>query len=297
MRTLVVLFLPVLACVPAEKQRCAADEYRTLDGDCAPADAHDDTDDGRDVDPDEPPETADPGETAEPVETGGDDEPDDTGAEDDTGEPDPGEEHDAASSFEGRTWRIDLSAAVWDEPSGLGDVLVGAIESPILLQVWAASDSALDVVGAVADWDDVDGDGDRDEQDPCALTLDLSGSAFTNPGFEIGPSTLSIIVDGIPMSLEDTTIMGAFEPGGASFDAELEGMMDTRPLAAWLDPEGSDDAACELLASLAYGHCETCPSDGEPYCVPVHFDEMLGVEVSMEILEITEDTLPAFCAE
>ena len=54
-------------------------------------------------------------------------------------------------------------------------------------------------------------------------------------------------------------------------DAGLEGMIDTVPLVPLVAPGASDDAICDLIASLG-ASCVPCPVTGGPYCLPYRSD-------------------------
>jgi len=62
--------------------------------------------------------------------------------------------------------------------------------------------------------------------------------------------------------------------------------MDTRPLAAELDPEGGEDAICELVYETVGVSCEDCgPSNPGPFCLFVVAEDVSSAwDPSLEIV-------------
>ena len=163
----------------------------------------------------------------------------------------------------GNTYLVDYNDVEWVEPSELVDLFGDQVDlEHILIMVTDYNDATdeLGVVGALGE--DV---GAGIEQAACYTPMLFSDVDFAeNPTFSAGPSTLSVDLGGVTVTLEDLFIEATF-----STDAELlnnvaiTGYIDTRPL----DALGYGDIS--VLAAVLGISVVAC-SDGATECLYAH---------------------------
>ena len=202
-----------------------------------------------------------------------------------------------ASTLVGQTYNVDLASATFVEPPGVGPILQSQIgDIAMLFSLQPESDFSpsaqpgLQIVGAYGDV--IDPVNNVVEQEPCMETIgftmgvdgeigtaDDTPASWNNPTVELGPTDLEFFLQGIETTMQDVVITGTFHPdGGDSRGGVLAGKVDTRPLAPELDPEGGDDAICNLFEDTIGIECEPCRDDGtEPFCLSI-----LAVDVRSE---------------
>ena len=102
-------------------------------------------------------------------------------------------------------------------------------------------------------------------------TADDTPADWDDPRLLLGPTNLDISVQGIQATIDDLIIEGTFHPEGDDMrGGTFSGSVDTRPLAPELDPEGGEDAVCNLVEETIGIECEPCADDGsEPFCLSV----------------------------
>jgi hypothetical protein len=183
---------------------------------------------------------------------------------------------DLTTSIDNNTYALALGDARIVEPDGIGSVLSSYLTQDILVGVVSSSGGSLEMIGAIG----VEGVSPP-AQDYCDPTIDFPTADFSeSPYFTVGPQTTTLAVAGYSISIEDLAITGTFAPDGSSFGGgTLSGTIDTRPLAPLLDDSGDEGAICDLAVSFG-AVCETCPSDGQPYCLTLVADQITAEQVS-----------------
>ena len=190
--------------------------------------------------------------------TGDDDTGDDDTGDDDTGDDDSGDDDTVdPNPLVDNVYLVDLvnGGFVITEPAGVGALLQGYLpdDQAIIFSATDIDDGAgtIDVLIGAADkvnpntW-----------QQQAAPTIAETGS-WTNPDFEVGPTTLTLDLGGTPAWMGDAIFGGWYAPSGQE-------VLDTYLLAE-LDTVGLDVAIgqdpgfiCNLLGALGI-QCQTCP--------------------------------------
>ncbi len=191
----------------------------------------------------------------------------------------------------GNAYSLDIASARFVEPPGVGPALATFIDFELLLGVESVDDTAgeIVIVGAVAD-DETPG-----VQAACEQTIAFPAADISeNPYFQLGPQTLTISVQGEDITIEDLFVAGSFAPDGSYIDgAVLQGTVDTRPFATLVDPEGGENAVCELVEGLGLPGvaCIDCPDGTGAFCLDIEADS-----IGAEAVPTPIDPIPDPCA-
>jgi len=195
----------------------------------------------------------------------------------------------APKDLVGTVWRIDMGEGRWIEPrAAIHGRLVTYLESTILVSVDLVTDDWIEIEGARAL--------DDGAQDVCGATADFSAANFTeNPYFSAGPKVLTFKVANTMLVLENAEIEGAFTANGSAFEwVEVKGVFDTRPLDVKWKGKDSLGAVCQD-ASASGSACIPCASDGKPYCLVLHVDEISASLSGASVRSIAEDCSDPEC--
>jgi len=195
-----------------------------------------------------------------------------------------------------KTFNLDLAAADFVEPPGVGPILQSQIgDIAILFSVTDDSDftaNELHILGAVGD-----SEGGTVSQDLCGQTLGFTygpdgefgggddlPATWSNPAMSMGPTNLSLSFQGTEVDIEDLNITGTFHPDLTDMrGGTFAGRIDTRPLNGLLDPDGGEDAICVLVAETVGVKCEECGGDNPgPYCLTLVAENVNADRVSDE---------------
>lgn len=202
---------------------------------------------------------------------------------------------DLTADLVGKTYVVDLNGADFVEPAGVADLLLGQLENSILLGVQSTSPD-LQMLGAIS----VDGGTD---QDMCTETIPFPAADFaSSPYFEIGPEDTSITVAGFTVEILQLEVSGTFAADGSYFGGgTLRGELDARllaPLVGDLLGTTDPDEICGVVAGFGVA-CETCSSDGEPYCLGVYVRDITATEQGTTLVERStkEISVDPECAE
>ena len=189
------------------------------------------------------------------------------------------------STLVGTAFRIDLGAARFVEPEGVGSVLGSLLEQNILVGVTAADDSELVMIGAISV-------GQTDEQDMCNPTIEFPTASFSdNPYFQIGPKDTTISVSDISVEIQDLEVSGAFAADSSYFGGGvLGGTIDTRPLVDLVadGEEVGEGYICDLVSELGYAECVACPSGGD-FCLTLRVDQIVAEAIDDSLVVLSED--------
>ena len=246
MRTLLLLPLFLFACegkqvIGADSGPIGSDDDTGLNGDDADADTDTDTDADSDADSD--------------TDTDTDTDADTTPVED---------------SLEGNTYVVDIANANIVEPAGVGGIIGSFIDQELMVGVQSETATEIEMIGALSV-----GGSSPAEQDYCLPSIDFPTADFSdNPDFSIGPADALFVVSGYEVTFSEFQLSGTFAADGSDFhDGVLAASIDSRNVdAAMGQPEGT---VCTYASSLGTG-CETCPSDGEEYCLSFRAEDVVG---------------------
>ena len=172
----------------------------------------------------------------------------------------------------GTAYALDLSSATWVAPAG-GQVLFGQLfGGQLLLGVQAASDTEIDLLGGAATVLD---DGTV-QQDPCIATFDFAPADFSgNPYVQVGPTTLSLSFQGIPVPVKEVVLTGAFTADGQGIaDARLDAELDARDIADQVGTSWSQ--LCDMLTAYTGLSCVDCSTDGRAACIVLQVEDIDG---------------------
>ena len=189
----------------------------------------------------------------------------------------------------GTVWTIDMAGGRWIEPrAAINGRLIKYLQSTILVSVDLVTDDWIQIEGARS----LDGG----KQDVCAATADFLPSNFTeDPYFSAGPKVLSFKVANTLLDLEDAEIEGSFTADGSGFEAvEVKGVFDTRPLDVKWKGKDSLGAVCDESGASGSA-CIPCASDGKPYCLVLHVDEISATLSGASVRSIAEDCSDPEC--
>jgi hypothetical protein len=200
-------------------------------------------------------------------------------------------------SLEGMTYAVDLAAANFVKPEGVGALLGSLLTQSILIGVTEANDNTISMVGALSK------ENPSTDQDMCEPSIEFPVAAdFTAaPYFSIEADELSLAVSDFNVGIKDFTLSGEFASDGSYMGrGVLAGLIDSRDLVdaligGGLLGEGSTAAdVCELLASFTV-ECEPC-SDGEVSCLSIEVDEIEADETGTSVVE-QDECDPTACEE
>jgi hypothetical protein len=201
---------------------------------------------------------------------------------------------DGAESLIGRTYIVDLASATFVRPTGVGQLIQGALSQNILLGVTDATDTELFMMGAISKES-------SPEQDFCNPSIDFPDAAdFSNaPYFQIGPQDTTLSVAGYDITISELRVSGDFASSGDYFGGGvLMGEIDARGLVDVLAEVGAGDNAdeiCTLIATLSGAPCEPCSTDGLEYCLSIEVTDILAEEDPNQTLEEVADCDPDRC--
>jgi hypothetical protein len=103
------------------------------------------------------------------------------------------------------------------------------------------------------------------------------------------------VIANTKLVLENAEIEGSFTADGSGFEAvEVEGVFDTRPLDVPWKGKDSLGAVC-ADASASGSACIPCASDGKPYCLVLHVDEISATLSGASVRSIAEDCADPEC--
>jgi len=197
-----------------------------------------------------------------------------------------------------RTFVVDLSAANFVEPAGVGSLIGQFLSQNILLGVVSATDGPegeLEMRGAVSLEAST-------EQDFCNPSIEFPETAdfSESPYFQIGPEDTTLSAAGFDINIRQLRISGDIAPDYSYFGGGiLEGEIDARDLVIILASEGiiSDEdpsAVCELIAPFGVV-CGPCVSDGAEYCLNIYVNQIVAMEDAGNVLEQVDECDPEQC--
>jgi len=167
---------------------------------------------------------------------------------------------------------MDIESATWVQPAGVGALLTSQLEGDINITLTDHDSSSIKAVGAIFE---------GVEQDFCEPTVDFPEADFDDPGFVVGPGDISVDMQGISIEINNLYMSGMFASDCSWVGrGEVEGEVDARQLApAMADLLGTNDPEeiCALLAGFGV-ECQPCSTDGEPLCMTVELEDLVGVE-------------------
>lgn len=222
---------------------------------------------------------------------------DDTGSSTDTGADDSGDPGDVDtwdtaddddeggdgdwSEVQDRTYGFGLEDGTIVEPSGGEALVAGAVQQLVLFSVLDFGTDTIDAVGALS----VD-DRAPIEQDWCAPSFGFPGTRFEDGRFQAGPIDTTLLVSGIPTSLEQVVISGEFDADLEEFDqGTLDGYLDASALDDTLG-DGSRGSACANMAMLGV-YCEDCPVSASGNCLHVRVEDINAPVIDgLELVEV-----------
>ncbi|MCP4871104.1 MAG: hypothetical protein GY898_20545 [Proteobacteria bacterium] len=212
---------------------------------------------------------------------------------------------DNAPDLVGNVYNIDLAGATFVEPPGVGAIIGSQLDGFAILftpteesSFEAADQPGLHIVGALGEES-----GGSITQEACTETLAFTygedgvyGTAddvpagWNDPRLELGPTDLPLSIQGIEATIQNLIITGTFHPElddmqGGTFS----GRIDTRPLAPELDPDGDEDAICQLVFETVGVECEECgdPNPG-PFCLTLVAEDIVAAQVpDLELVPYT----------
>lgn len=192
------------------------------------------------------------------------------------------------------SFSLDLSRATWVQPAGGGAIFSELFDGLLLLGVESADEASIDLIAAIGQ-EYEDEYGTLVQQDPCYATADFESSDFrNNPYASVGPTTLSLDIEGITVPLQNVYVSGAFIGGTAVADATLAAELDMREAAAGFGGYYSDDQLCNLLSTYLGLDCIACLSDQEEKCVSLELKDISGQIV--DGLRVVPNEDPQECA-
>ncbi|MEZ4318080.1 MAG: hypothetical protein R3F61_11270 [Myxococcota bacterium] len=178
-------------------------------------------------------------------------------------------------SLQGRAFSLDLGGATWLEPGGVAPLLTLFFDAPVLIGVPLATDDQLHLNLALG-VEDSEGNLSQDPvEDAVPFPLvDFGGQ----PYFEAEAPAVDLDFSGVRIPVYSFAFSGTFGPNGNRIGGgTVRGIGDTRyagPLLGSSNPE----TVCTTAAGLGV-QCMACPTDGQPYCLPVSVEDIEGVYV------------------
>ena len=172
----------------------------------------------------------------------------------------------------GRAYQIDVANADFTEPAGVGAILGSQLDGMVFLMAATPESSGSDMHVILAQGEESAG---NVSQLPCVTTTyatagpdQVIGTAddapgdFDNPDITVGPVDLAFdaAIQGIGIgTVNDVFMTSTFHPALDDLQGGIvEGTIDTRPLAPELDPDGDEDALCQLLEEVVGVEFRSC---------------------------------------
>ena len=186
-----------------------------------------------------------------------------------------------------RVMLLDLGSADIVEPAGIGPLLEGFVADVyVLFHLMDVSDFAADelhIMGALGALD-----GSDVVQEMCTETIPLTfgqdgiidtaddlPARWEDPWLRVGPTDLTLEVEGTEATVRDLDLEMLFHPEGTDFvGGRLAGSIDTRQLISLVDSE-DPNAICELAEKVVGVSCVDC-GGGEPYCLGLVAENIQG---------------------
>jgi hypothetical protein len=154
----------------------------------------------------------------------------------------------------GRTYLMDMAAATFVKPAGIGALFNSFMTAPLFTHVTDVS-STVTLANA-------SGPVFGNHPNYCVNTRALPPGSFNNPHFLIGPIPFVLPFDAVHVPVSDAYVSGDFSADGSVIGGfRITGLMDTRPLNALVG-----DIFCDLMPQMAGYLCESCP-DGTDHCL------------------------------
>jgi hypothetical protein len=202
-----------------------------------------------------------------------------------------------AEAWIGKTFLLDtpaISSSNWTKPSGAVVGNIGNLGVPqILFGVEAGSGDDLVITLAGAQ---------EGTPDPCTPTTPAAASGATYPNSTITAAAFPLRIlskdPTNPWQVVTTIYDVAFEdilPGLDSMaTSKFDGIFDYAKFASRLSPGSSRDSICQI-SGAGGDPCETCPLDGEPYCLSFEAVQIGAKETTISLKPISTSNIPGSC--
>ena len=195
-----------------------------------------------------------------------------------------------------KTYALDLAKGHIVEPSTVGDALRTLLQNTFLVEVLSVEDGLLQVHTALSKSDSL-------AQNYCVPTIeDFPLADFSqSPYFEIDPKNVSLHIGGYDVVIYHFSISGVFTADGSTFTKAVgQGVFDGRELYPIMNDFGfalsSPDEFCTLLERVGVA-CQSCPSDGAQYCIPLSIEDMEAYEITGGVDPVCEGHCHELCSE
>ncbi len=190
-------------------------------------------------------------------------------------------------ALNGAIFELDTSSVHWVSSEGVGGVLAGLLNRPILMQIQGYDGKNASALLAIAE-------SGSDRQDFCYRSYQVDGldlSALPLMTYSVAETSFSFYKD--DLSCYDINIEGTIASDVSGIGGfELSLLVD---LGGMLEALGSADiaAACDFVASLG-AECEPCPRGGTMSCIQLAADRISMPEIGGRDLELIDkrDTDP-----
>lgn len=178
--------------------------------------------------------------------------------------------NDPQAALAGKTWRIDLRAAPWTDPPGIGQAFAVSA-APLLLSVTGVEGAVTARIGEESP--------DLGRQDWCRPTRAVDAAVADLPHLNVLSDTWAFNAGGSAMPLRDARLRITFAPDGADLWADFVATLDERDVAADI-PD-----LCDLVAQQFSVGCEVC-ADGALSCLTLRFGPVKGEQVADAVAEV-----------
>lgn len=165
----------------------------------------------------------------------------------------------------GKTYTLDIGAGRFVQPEGIGSLVGGLLETPLLVGVVAADATTVTFKSVP-----------ESSTDQCNELSDFDAGNFTeNPYFEAHADAVALDIQEVVVTLQNTDMTGAFSASGDKIvGMTLSGTLDVSPLEVIV---GSDP--CKALAGVG-ATCEPCPDGVSNSCLTVYVDGLTASEAA-----------------
>jgi len=183
-----------------------------------------------------------------------------------------------ASDLVGNTYSVDMGAATYIEPAGLGPLIGNYLNTPLLFGVTDASGDEISMMAAQGEIDDVEGTFNQVMDFP---TFEIPDISFAEaPYFSALTAAVGIQYEDTTITIHNFWIQGAFsQDGGKIGGGEGGGLVDTRNLGDVFGFGSDENAVCDFVATAGLD-CEPCPNDDVEVCLTLTatFEDAMLVE-------------------
>ena len=166
-------------------------------------------------------------------------------------------------SVTGGTYIVDLNSSRFVQPAGVAELLIAQIEDDFLFSATSQTSSRIEWTSGV---------GQGGTQDECVETTTWPQASWSDPYFHLGPQDTALSLMGLELVIDDMAFSATVLRDCSGYaGGVLTGDMDARVVAPLTEDVlgiPDPDEFCATMTGFGVT-CESCGSDGQPYCIAI----------------------------